>query len=180
MPGRPAPLTAISQARKLTCRAPILSDATIVFDLDGTLADTAPDLTNALNEALPRRGHNAIPQETIRSAVGFGARVMIEEALRRAGAAEDIDEMLAEFLAHYEANIAAESRPFPGAVASLEMLAKAGQGSRCARTSANISRASCSRRLAFNIIFTALRATTRSPCRSRTRPRHPCDRVCRR
>ena len=51
---------------------------------------------------------------------------MIEEALRRAGAAEDIDEMLAEFLVHYEANIAAESRPFPGAVASLEMLAASG------------------------------------------------------
>jgi phosphoglycolate phosphatase len=63
---------------------------------------------------------------------------MIEEALRRAGAAEDIDEMLAEFLAHYEANIAAESRPFPGAVASLEALAAQGQGSRSAPTSANI------------------------------------------
>jgi phosphoglycolate phosphatase len=100
-----------------------LRDATIVFDLDGTLVDTAPDLTNALNDALTRRGYAAISQETIRSAVGFGARVMIEEALRRAGAAEDIDEMLAEFLAHYEANIAAESRPFPGAVASLEALA---------------------------------------------------------
>src|SRR6478672_8032088 len=93
------------------------------------------------------RSRVVISQATIRSAVGLGARVMIEEALRRAGAAEDIDEMLAEVLVHYEANIAAESRPFPGAVASLEMLAKAGQGSRCARTSANISRASCSRRL---------------------------------
>ena len=103
-----------------------LRDATIVFDLDGTLVDTAPDLTNALNDALTRRGNATISQETIRSAVGFGARVMIEEALRRAGAAEDIDEMLAEFLAHYEANIAAESRPFPGAVASLEALAASG------------------------------------------------------
>ncbi len=37
-----------------------LRDATIVFDLDGTLVDTAPDLTNALNDALTRRGHNAI------------------------------------------------------------------------------------------------------------------------
>jgi phosphoglycolate phosphatase-like HAD superfamily hydrolase len=103
-----------------------LRNATIVFDLDGALVDTAPDLTNALNDALTRRGHTAIPQETIRSAVGFGARVMIEEALRRAGAAEDIDEMLAEFLVHYEANIAAESRPFLGAVASLETLAASG------------------------------------------------------
>src|SRR6476661_858957 len=55
-----------------------LRDATIVFDLDGTLVDTAPDLTNALNDALIRRGNAAISQATIRSAVGFGARVMIE------------------------------------------------------------------------------------------------------
>ena len=103
-----------------------LKDATIVFDFDGTLVDTAPDLTNALNDALIRRGHQAISQETIRSAVGFGARVMIEEALRRASADEDIDQMLAEFLVHYEANIAAESRPFPGAVAALETLTAAG------------------------------------------------------
>jgi len=103
-----------------------LSDATIVFDLDGTLVDTAPDLTNALNNALIRRGHAAISQETIRSAVGSGARVMIEEALRRAGADENIEQMLAEFLVQYEANIAVESRPFPGAVASLETFAMAG------------------------------------------------------
>jgi phosphoglycolate phosphatase len=102
-----------------------LRDATIVFDLDGTLIDTAPDLTNALNDALTRRGHAPIPQETIRSAVGFGARVMIEEALH-AGAADDIDGLLADFLVHYEANIAAESKPFPGAVATLETLAASG------------------------------------------------------
>ena len=89
-----------------------LKDMTIVFDLDGTLVDTAPDLTNALNDALIRRGHRPIPRETVRQAVGFGARVMIEEALHRAGALEDIDAMLADFLVHYEANIAAESRPF--------------------------------------------------------------------
>jgi phosphoglycolate phosphatase len=48
---------------------------------------------------------------------------MIEQALRRAGAEDDVDRMLAEFLAHYEANIAAESRPFPGAAAALDTLA---------------------------------------------------------
>ena len=126
MPGRPATVNAISQERMFNEPRANLRDATIVFDLDGTLVDTAPDLTKALNDALIRRGHAAIPQETIRSAVGFGARVMIEEALRRAGAAEDIEEMLSEFLVHYEANIAAESRPFPGAVASLEALAASG------------------------------------------------------
>ena len=94
----------------------MLKDATIVFDLDGTLVDTAPDLTNALNDALIRRGHAPVAAEVIRGAVGRGARVMIETALGMAGIEDDVDQMLAEFLAHYEANIAAESRPFPGAV----------------------------------------------------------------
>jgi phosphoglycolate phosphatase len=100
--------------------------ATIVFDLDGTLVDTAPDLTNALNDVLERRGHAPIAAETIRTCVGHGARIMIEEALRRTGASDDVDRMLAEFLIHYEANIAHDSRPFPGAVAALEALAARG------------------------------------------------------
>lgn len=104
----------------------MLNHATIVFDLDGTLVDTAPDLTNALNDVLVRRGHEAVPAETIRACVGHGAKVMIEEALRRIGAEDNVDRMLAEFLVHYEANIAAESRPFPGAVAALESLAAHG------------------------------------------------------
>ncbi len=104
----------------------MFKDATIVFDLDGTLVDTAPDLTHALNDGLTRRGHEPVAADTIRACVGHGARVMIEEALRRAGAQEDVDQMLAEFLVHYEANIANESRPFPGAVAALERLAARG------------------------------------------------------
>ena len=104
----------------------MLKDATIVFDLDGTLVDTAPDLTNALNHVLTSRGHAAVSAETVRSSVGLGARAMIEMALRRARATDDIDQMLAEFLVHYEANIARESRPFPGAVAALEGLAASG------------------------------------------------------
>jgi phosphoglycolate phosphatase len=90
-----------------------LSDATIVFDLDGTLVDTAPDLTNALNDALIRRGHATISQETIRSAVGSGARVMIEEALRRAGADENIDQMLAEFSRSLRSEYRRREPPLP-------------------------------------------------------------------
>jgi len=104
----------------------MFKDATIVFDLDGTLVDTAPDLTNALNNVLTRRGHAPVEAETIRACVGHGARIMIEEALRRTGAEDDVDRMLAEFLIHYEANIANDSRPFPGAVAALEALAAQG------------------------------------------------------
>jgi phosphoglycolate phosphatase len=104
----------------------LLKDSTIIFDLDGTLVDTLPDLTNSLNDVLMSRGHNPIPAKTIRNSVGLGARAMIEEGLRRAGAHDNVDQMVTEFLIHYEANIATESRPFPGAVDSLEVLTSAG------------------------------------------------------
>ena len=104
----------------------MLKGADIVFDLDGTLVDTAPDLTSALNHALTRHGHLAVSAATVRSAVGLGIRVMIEETLRRLGASDDVDEMLAKFLAYYEANIARESWPFPGVAVVLERLAAEG------------------------------------------------------
>ena len=68
----------------------MLKGATIVFDLDGTLVDTAPDLTNALNDVLSRRGYAPVPPAAVREAVGRGARVMIEEALRLTNAAGDV------------------------------------------------------------------------------------------
>ena len=96
--------------------------ATVVFDLDGTLVDTAPDLTNALNHVLVERGHAPVTLATIRSTVGYGARVMIEEGLRQTGVTDDIDAMLEGFLRYYEKNIAVESRLFPGALTALEEL----------------------------------------------------------
>jgi phosphoglycolate phosphatase len=60
----------------------------------------------------------------------MGARVMIEEGLRRAGVTGDLEAMVGDFLVHYEANIAAESRPFPGAVEALDFLR--GEGARLA------------------------------------------------
>ena len=101
----------------------MLEGATIVFDLDGTLVDTAPDLTNALNHALKLHGHPYVEPYLVREAVGRGAPAMIYEAL---GVETGMDEILADFLIHYEANIAVESRPFPGAVALLERLQSRG------------------------------------------------------
>jgi phosphoglycolate phosphatase len=108
----------------------MLKDTTIVFDLDGTLVDTAPDLTHALNYALVRAGQAPVSAETVRSLVGMGARVMIEEGLQRAGVTGDLESMFGDFLVHYEANIAVESRPFPGAVEALDRLS--GEGARLA------------------------------------------------
>jgi phosphoglycolate phosphatase len=126
------PLSTLPLARSQgACeRTRMLKGSTIVFDLDGTLVDTAADLTNALNHVLTRRGHAAVPAATVRSAVGHGIRVMIEETLRRLGTCDDVDELVAEFLVHYKANIARQSRPFPGSVPALERLTN--QGARLA------------------------------------------------
>jgi phosphoglycolate phosphatase len=72
-------------------------DTTIVFDLDGTLVDTAPDLTHALDHALARQGQPPVSAEMVRSLVGMGAMVMIEERLSRAGVTADLQSMLGDF-----------------------------------------------------------------------------------
>ncbi|MGH6864589.1 MAG: HAD hydrolase-like protein [Methyloceanibacter sp.] len=101
-------------------------DSTIVFDLDGTLVDTLPDLSKALNDVIVRRGYAPVSAEAIRPSVAGGAKVMIEAALGGATAERDLDQLLVEFIAYYEANIAVDSRPFPGVVEALERLASAG------------------------------------------------------
>ncbi len=102
---------------------------TIVFDLDGTLIDTAPDLIDTLNLILAREGLLGVPFEAARPLIGGGARGMIERALAaegRAGATADIDRMFAGFIEHYAAHIADRSRPFPQLEATLDRLAAAG------------------------------------------------------
>ncbi|MFM9863422.1 MAG: phosphoglycolate phosphatase [Micropepsaceae bacterium] len=96
---------------------------TIVFDLDGTLVDTAPDLTAALNAVMRREGRREVPLPEVRNMVGRGARVLIERAMTATGAPasdEAIIDLMQHFLAHYDANIAVGSRPF----ASVEAVAK--------------------------------------------------------
>ena len=100
-----------------------MKNATLVFDLDGTLVDTAPDLVAAANHALSDLGLPQVPAETLRHTIGFGARRMIVEGLNQTGLTlpdADVDRLLARFLDYYEPNIARESRPFDGAVTVLE------------------------------------------------------------
>jgi phosphoglycolate phosphatase len=88
---------------------------TIVFDLDGTLVDTAPDLAAALNAVLAREGRPLVPLDDVRHMVGRGARVLIERAMAGSGAPASPDairDLMDHFLTHYEANIALTSRPF--------------------------------------------------------------------
>ena len=92
---------------------------TIVFDLDGTLVDTAPDLVAATNHALGLEGLLPVPAAALTSWVSHGARRMLVEGLRHTAVTRteaDVDRLLTRFLAYYEANIAVKSRPFDGAV----------------------------------------------------------------
>src|SRR3979409_1243081 len=102
---------------------------TVVFDLDGTLIDTAPDLINALNFVLNREGLPAVPMKSARNMIGAGARKLIERGLeldgRHAGL-DDITRLTNDFIDHYAAHIADESRPFEGLEDALDDLSARG------------------------------------------------------
>jgi phosphoglycolate phosphatase len=102
---------------------------TIVFDLDGTLIDTAPDLIDTLNFTLSQHGLPTVPYEEARPLIGGGARGMIEKALLlegRSAATADVDALYAPFVAHYAEHIADRSRPFPGLEPALDEMARSG------------------------------------------------------
>jgi phosphoglycolate phosphatase len=101
----------------------------MVFDLDGTLVDTAGDLLETLNVLLLREGLAALPYSAVGSLVGAGARAMIERGFRANGAdlaPERREVLFTDFVALYGANIAAQSRPFPGVLAALDRFSAAG------------------------------------------------------
>jgi phosphoglycolate phosphatase len=101
----------------------------LIFDLDGTLADTAGDLVATLNVILARENLAGIELAQARAMVGGGARVLIERGLTANGVTVSetrLDDMLAGFLAYYEAHIADETALFPGVAAALDRFEAAG------------------------------------------------------
>jgi len=102
---------------------------TVVFDLDGTLVDTAPDLINALNYVLDREGLRPIPLAAARNMIGAGARKLIERGLEVEGrhtSPADINRLTDDFIEHYAAHIADHSRPFEGLEVALDAMAERG------------------------------------------------------
>jgi phosphoglycolate phosphatase len=100
----------------------------LIFDLDGTLADTAPDLLGATNAVLAARGRAMLDLEGLRHMVGVGARALIFQAMEASGSPvteEEMPALVEIFLAHYRAHIADGSRLFPGVAETLADL-KAG------------------------------------------------------
>ncbi|HEY6916764.1 MAG TPA: phosphoglycolate phosphatase, partial [Allosphingosinicella sp.] len=96
----------------------------VAFDLDGTLADTSPDLTAALNHVLTQLSRPSLPVEEVIGLVGHGARALIRKGLAvTGGGTEDmVDEAYPAFLDHYASNICTGTRSYPGVEAALDAL----------------------------------------------------------
>ncbi|HEY4187968.1 MAG TPA: HAD hydrolase-like protein [Polyangia bacterium] len=97
----------------------------VIFDLDGTLADTLPDITAALNATLAEAQLPPLPAETVVKYVGDGSAKLIERALPPEQAGRDLAPLLARFLAHYEAHPCVDSHLYPGVAEMLDTLAEA-------------------------------------------------------
>jgi phosphoglycolate phosphatase len=101
----------------------------VVFDLDGTLVDTAPDLWRATNHILASLGRRPISIEDVRAFVGHGARALIARGLDATGDGADrdtIEKLFAQFVRYYGEHVAEDSEPFPGVINLLDRLAEAG------------------------------------------------------
>ncbi|MEX0956215.1 MAG: phosphoglycolate phosphatase [Rhizobiaceae bacterium] len=101
----------------------------IVFDLDGTLVDTAPDLLDSLNHSLGWAGMEPAASTDLRRFVGMGAKVMIERAFAAKQRPLDnarLAELFNVFVEHYSDNMPGKSRPYPGVGAALERFSAAG------------------------------------------------------
>jgi len=101
----------------------------IVFDLDGTLIDTAPDLLDSLNHSLAAGDLPAVDATGFKGFVGHGGRVMIERAFaarRKALALEEHDRLHSLFVDHYTTNIPGKSRPYPGVLQAIARFEQAG------------------------------------------------------
>lgn len=106
-----------------------MADPIIVFDLDGTLVDTAPDLMASLNHTIAAASLEPVSYDDLTHLVGHGARAMVERAftLRQAPlSSDDLDRLMARFIDHYGANMPGDSKAFPGLVEALTRLSDAG------------------------------------------------------
>lgn len=101
----------------------------VVFDLDGTLVDSAPDIRAAINDVLREEERPGLDQPSVVALVGDGAAQLVQRAFATSGPALDGDELeslLARFLARYRAQPARLTKPYDGAEAMLGQLKHAG------------------------------------------------------
>jgi phosphoglycolate phosphatase len=100
-----------------------MKDRAVIFDLDGTLVDTAPDLMRATNHVLATLGRRPITMDQVRSFVGHGARALIARGCEATGdpvQPRAVETLYQEFVIYYAANIAEDSKAFPGLTGFLD------------------------------------------------------------
>lgn len=103
----------------------------IIFDLDGTLVDSLPDLVRTVNAALAEYDRPAVSAQRVAPWIGRGSRVLLGLALRHHGIDPDapgfdFEAAFARFLFHYDAHLLGEARLYPGVAATLDVLAALG------------------------------------------------------
>lgn len=104
-----------------------MADFLLLFDLDGTLVDSVPDLTGALNEVLGERGHAALNPEEVKPMIGDGVPMLVTRAFAaRGGDAAEAAAMLPRYIAVYEASATNLTRPYPGVTDTLADLRRQG------------------------------------------------------
>lgn len=95
----------------------------LLCDLDGTLVDSAEDIRAALNAALAESRLRALTLAEIKSMIGDGSPALVARALARTGGADDLAEtLLARYVARYEANVAVNTKAYPGVAETLARL----------------------------------------------------------
>jgi len=106
-----------------------LSGITIIFDLDGTLVNTAPDLQATLNHVLTAHGYTPVTPDITDTLIGNGAKAMLRAGLSHQDitpSEAQLDDMFTLFLNHYSQNIAVHSQPYEGCISALGRLEQAG------------------------------------------------------
>jgi len=97
----------------------------IVWDLDGTLVDSAPDLASALNTVLDKRGFFTLSITEVRAMIGNGVPKLVERGFNAVGVRPDqlqLDELIAMFVKAYKACATDNTRPYPGVVEALQAI----------------------------------------------------------
>lgn len=98
----------------------------VLFDLDGTLVDSASDIAEAVNRLLVELGHDTVDEAMVRSWIGDGAGQLISQALRHAGDTRDVAAVMPRFMVHYGDCLLLDPQLYPGVESTLQTLRDAG------------------------------------------------------
>jgi len=112
-------------ASRLSSVATFTTFGLVIFDLDGTVVDSLPDIAAALNRTLQGAGREPLPRAQIASYVGDGAARLVQRALPDGFPADALARMIADFRIQYAAGLCVETRPYPGIEPVLQRFASA-------------------------------------------------------